>query len=121
MLWASPQAGFTALLRCVTCLQYPIGPAQISGGSLRELRMTTETFPSRAKEIFGPQRPAETSSWPRQTGSMCPVGSTVATPESPSMNSAKAIFASGVQASQLAEAFIFGVTFVASPPPTEIV
>src|ERR1700682_6602904 len=110
-LLASPQAGFTAALRWVTCRQYPMGPAQISGGSLNELRMRAEIFPSRAREMLVPQGPAETCSCPRQRESTRPLaGSTVATAASPSIDSPKTIFASGVQASQFAVAFISGVT-----------
>src|SRR6267142_759188 len=94
-----------------------MGPAQISGGSLSELRMMAEVFPSRARETLVPHRPAETCSWPRQRESMRPLaGSTVATAASPSTDSPKTIFASDVQASQFAVAFISGVTLVASPP-----
>src|SRR6266403_3743852 len=94
-----------------------MGPAQISGGSLRELRMRAEVFPSREREMLVPQGPAETCSWPRQRESMRPLAaSTVATAASPSTDSPKMIFASGVQASQFAVAFISGVTLVASPP-----
>src|SRR2546429_3097359 len=99
-----------------------MGPAQISGGSLRELRMMADVFPSRAREILVPQWPAETCSWPRQRESMRPLaGSTIAAPESPSTVSPNTIFPSGVQASQLAVAFITGVTFAASPPAAAIV
>src|SRR6266850_4504776 len=122
MLLASPQVGFTVVLRWVTCRQYPIGPAQISGGSLNELRMRAEVFPSRARETLVPQGPAETCSWPRHRESMRPLaGSTVATAASPSTDSPKTIFPSGVQASQFAVAFISGVTLVASPPVAAIV
>src|SRR6266850_4578363 len=99
-----------------------MGPAQISGGSLSELRMTADAFPSRERETLVPQGPAETCSWPRQRESMrLLAGSTVATAASPSIDSPKTIFASGVQASQFAVAFISGVALVASPPVAEIV
>src|SRR6267143_435763 len=99
-----------------------MGPAQISGGSLSELRMMAEVFPSRERETLVPQRPAETCSWPRQRESVWLLaGSTVATAASPSTDSPKTTFASGVQASQFAVAFISGVTLVASPPVAAIV
>src|SRR6267143_101635 len=84
-----------------------MGPAQISGGSLSELRMRAEVFPSREREMFVPQGPAETCSCPRQRESMRQLaGSTVATAAAPSIDSPKMIFASGVQASQFAVAFM---------------
>src|SRR5882724_6602064 len=99
-----------------------MGPAQISGGSLNELRMRAELFPSREREMFVPQGPAETCSWPRQRESMRPLArSTVAMAASPSTDSPRTIFASGVQVSQFAVAFISGVTLVASPPVAAIV
>src|SRR5467141_5234500 len=99
-----------------------MGPAHISGGSLRELRMRAEVFPSRERETLVPQGPVETCSWPRQRESMrLLAGSTVATAASPSTDSPKTIFASGVQASQFAVAFISGVTLMASPPVAAIV
>src|SRR5712692_7277524 len=99
-----------------------MGPAQISGGSLSELRMREDVFPSREREMFVPQRPAETCSWPRQRESLRPLaGSTAATAASPSTDSPKTIFASGIQASQFAVAFMSGVTLVASPPFAGIV
>ena len=66
MLLALPQPGFRSLLRSVICFQRPMAPAQISGGSLKESRMTAEDVPSAETEIFGPQSPAETLSTPRQ-------------------------------------------------------
>src|ERR1700704_1713464 len=99
-----------------------MGPAQISGGSLRELRMMAEVFPSRAREMLVPQRPAEMYSWPRQRGSMrLLAGSAVAAAPAPSTVSPKIIFPSGVQASQFAVAFISVVMFLASPPAEAIV
>src|SRR5216683_3767679 len=99
-----------------------MGPAQISFGSLRELRMMEDVFPSCAREMLVPQRPAETYSWPRHRGSMRALaGSMMATAASPSTVSPKTIFASGVQASQLAVAFTSGVMFVGSPPVAGIV
>src|SRR5882672_5127304 len=92
-----------------------MGPAQISGGSLSELRMMAEVFPSRARETLVPQGPAETCSWPRQRESMRALAG------SPSTDSPKTILASGVQASQFAVAFMSGVTLVASPPVAAIV
>src|SRR5436853_581630 len=79
-----------------------MGPAQISGGSVRELRKIADVFPSRAREMLVPQRPAETCSWPRQRESIGPPwGSTMATPESPSMVSPKTILPWLVHASQV--------------------
>src|SRR5258706_5483323 len=99
-----------------------MGPAQISGGSLSELRMRAEVFPSPEREMFVPQGPAETCSCPRQRESMRPLaGSTGATAAAPSIDSPEMIFASGVQASQFAVAFMSGVTLVASPPVPPIV
>src|SRR6267378_8581473 len=99
-----------------------MGPAQISGGSLSELRMMAEVFPSRARETLVPQGPAETCCWPRQREAMRALaGSTMAMAASPSTDSPKTILASGVQASQFAVAFMSGVTLVASPPVAAIV
>ena len=84
--------------------------------------MMADVFPSRAREMLVPHRPAETCSWPRQRESMRPLaGSTFATAASPSTVSPKMILPSGVQASQFAVALISGVTFVASPPVAGIV
>ena len=58
MLLASPQAGLMDLLRCVTCVQLAVGPAQTSGGALNELRMTAEFFASWESEKLMPHSPA---------------------------------------------------------------
>src|SRR5271154_7278375 len=122
MLLASPQSGLMDLLRCVICVQLAVGPAQTSGAALNELRITAEFFASRESERLMPHAPAVI--WPasRNSSTLVPsAGLTVARPESPSRYSPKIIFASGVHASQLAEAFISGVMFVASPPVAAMV
>src|SRR5580658_4204304 len=117
MLLASPQAGLMDLLRCVICAQLAVGPAQTSGGALKELRITAEVFASRERERLTPQAPAVICPASRKSSVLVPsAGLIVARPESPSRYSPKIIFASGVHASQLAEAFISGVMLVASPP-----
>src|SRR5271170_3697928 len=99
MLLACPHAGCKPLLRSVTCFHSPIGPAQISGGALNEWRMMAEDFAPAETEMFGPQKPAETVSLPRQRVRTAEfAGSIDAMAESPSTNSAKRILASLVQA-----------------------
>src|SRR5437879_1656363 len=63
-----------------------MAPAQIYGGQLRELRMMAGVFPSRAREMLVPQRPAGTCSWARQTESSGEQsGSTMSNPETPTV------------------------------------
>src|ERR1700747_3544608 len=45
----SPHAGLIPELRVVSCFQFPIGPAQSSGGVLGDCRLTAETDPSRER------------------------------------------------------------------------
>src|SRR5271165_6048601 len=117
MLLASPHTGLLVLLRLVIWLHLPISPAQISGGALKELRITAEVLPSRATDKLAPQKPIVICSAPRNISWICPFpGSTVAIPASPCTYSPNRIFWSGVHVGQLAEAFISCVAFFASPP-----
>src|SRR6266436_2692035 len=122
MLLASPQPGLTFLLRCVICVQLAVGPAQTSGGALKELRITAEFFASRERERLMPQAPALICPASRKSSALLPsAGLMVARPESPSRYSPKIIFASRVHASQMAEAIISRLKVVASPPVPEMV
>src|SRR5438270_2655922 len=117
MLFASPHAGLSAALRDVICFHWPIGPAQISGGWASDWRISDEVFPSAARDTAVPHPSA--LNWPgsRVSVAIAPeVGSMVAMPLSPSTSSPKRIFAPLVHVSQLAEAFIPGVMFLAVPP-----
>src|SRR5512146_1303320 len=118
MLRASPQAGFSEALLDVICFQFPNGPAQTSGGRLKDCRITADVLPSAASETAAPQRLALICSGPCQSVSMLlSFSATAATPVSPSTSSPKIIFCPpGAQVSQLAEAFIPGVMLRASPP-----
>src|SRR5215467_6512863 len=118
MLLTSPQAGFRAELVEVICFHSAIGPAHISGGRRSESRMIADVLPSSATETIVPQPLALIFSGLCQRVSILPPArSTVATPLSPSTSSPKRIFdPPAVQASQLAEAFISAVRFLAFPP-----
>src|SRR5580692_3739293 len=122
MLLASPQPGLMDWLRSVICFQLAVGPAQTSGGVPKELRITAEDFRSRESERLMPHAPAVSWLASRNSSVLVPsAGLIVATPESPSRYSPKIRFSSGVHASQLAEAFISGVMFRASPPVAAMV
>ena len=118
MLLASPQAGLRLELREVICFHWPIAPAQISGGCANDCRTTAADLPSAESEIAVPHPLAVNCSGAWTSVSILPpAGSTVATPLSPSTSWPKRIFAPpGIQVSQLAEAFMPGVMFRASPP-----
>src|ERR1700731_5285181 len=94
-----------------------MGPAQASGGAVKESRMTAEEVPSGVTERFGSQGPAVMLSLPRQSVATLEfAGSSTATAESASTISAKRILPSLVQVSQLAEDFLSGVRFTDLPP-----
>src|SRR5215469_6411111 len=119
MLLASPHSGLRLALRAVICFQSPIGPDQTSGGRLNDWRTMELVLPSLASDTATPQPFAVISSSPFHSVSSFLVDtSTLASPEPPSIHSPKRILPSRVQVSQLAEAFISGVTFTASPPVT---
>src|SRR5215470_6393160 len=81
-----------------------------------DCRIAAEVLPSAASDTITPQPLAVICSGPCQTLSILPeVGSTVAIPLKPSTSSPKRI-PDLVQVSQLAEAFICGVTLRAAPP-----
>src|SRR5260221_12072790 len=101
MLFASPQACATPLLRCVICFKRPSGPAQSSGAEEKEARTTAEVLASAATERVGPQPPTLTRSALRHSWSALRVdGSRRAIAESPPLYSAKRILASLVQVNQ---------------------
>src|SRR6185312_85071 len=117
MLLASPHAGLSAALREVICFHSLIAPAHISGGWASDWRITAAILPSAAREIAVPHPLAFNWPGPRTSVSMAPeLGSTLAIPLSPSTSSPKRILPSLVHVSQLAEAFMPGVIFFASPP-----
>src|SRR6476660_698650 len=118
MLLASPQAGFRPALREVICFHFPIAPAQTSGGCARDWRMTAAEAPSEEREIAMPDPLAVSCSGVWVIVSMLPLGTcTVATPLSPSTSSPKRTLSPlCIHVSQLAEAFMPGVTFFAAPP-----
>src|ERR1700687_575287 len=94
-----------------------MAPAQTSGAFLKELRTTAEFLASRERDRPVPQSPAVRSSLPRNnSSSFPPAGETEKKPASPSTKAPKTIFPSEDHASQEAEAFISGVTFLGDPP-----
>src|SRR4029077_998619 len=118
MLFVSPHAGLASLLRCVICFQSPVGPAQTSGGAVKELRIRAEDFASAATERLAPRPSTVMLSLPRQSVSAVELaGSSCAIAVSASAYSVKRILPSWVQASQLAEALRLGVRLVPLPPP----
>src|SRR5579864_1639470 len=117
MLLASPQAGLRLALRVVICFQAPIGPAHTSGGWLNDWRMMALVLPSAATDTAMPQPFAVIwSSACHRVSIFAVAGSTLASPAPPSTHSPKRTLPFLVQVNQLAEAFISGVTFLASPP-----
>src|SRR5579871_4118235 len=117
MLLASPHAGLSAALREVICFHSLITPTQISGGCASDWRITAAVLPSAARETAVPQPYTLSSPGPRVSVSIAPeVGSTVATPLSPSTSSPKITLPPLVHVSQLADAFMPGVMFLAAPP-----
>src|SRR5262249_35362765 len=118
MLLASPQAGLSAVLPDVIRFQFPMGPAQISGGRSSESRITAAVLPSTETETIDPQPFAVSRSGLRKRVSIFPPAtSKAAKPLSPSTSSPKSIFEPPpVQVSQLVEDFMLGVRLRASPP-----
>src|ERR1700730_953166 len=95
-----------------------MGPAQTSGGAVKESRIRAEDVPSGETERFGSHGPAVMLSLPRQrvVVTLEFAGSSTPTAESASTISAKRILPSLVQVSQLTVDFLSGVRFTALPP-----
>src|SRR5271166_1294187 len=93
MLSDLPHSGRILLFWRVTCFQAPIFPAQISGGSWNDWRISAEDFPSAARDIPKSQTlPVETVSGPRHRVSTFPArGSAAAMPLAPSICSVNRI------------------------------
>src|SRR5215472_5853390 len=121
MLFTSPHAGWRGVLRELICFHSPSGPAHTSSGCENDSRIIAEVLPSAANDTMVPQPLALSLSGFRHSASILPlVGSTVAMPLSPSTSSPKRILdPPEVHVSQLAEAFISGVTLRACPPSAE--
>src|SRR5436309_13940405 len=118
MLLASPHAGFRFAFTEEICFQLPSGPAQTSGGWLNDCRMTAVVLSSDAIEPCEPELLAVIASPLFQSVSTAPVLIfTDAIPQPPSIDSPKSSFwPPEPHFNQLAEAFMPGVMFFASPP-----
>src|SRR5580692_3289609 len=107
-LFSGPQAGRVPSFTPVTCFHSPIGPAQISGGCVDELRITAEDWRSAVRETVGPPSASvEMTSGPVHATESLPLGkSTLETPSRPSTFSVNRILLGDSQSSHEGEAAI---------------
>src|SRR5947209_2642003 len=93
MLFASPHAALRVALLEVICFQLPIGPAQISGGWLKDCRMTAAILPSEVMEPAEPWLMALIESGLFHSVSTAPLFTSIeAMPQPPSIHSPNSSF-----------------------------
>src|SRR6185312_768285 len=114
-----PHDGVTPVLTCVICVQWPIGPTQISGGVLNDSRTSATVDPLEVAEMTGRPLalPAAIASSADHNAATAPVrASTVAISEPPWDHIVARIDSGLRHLNAPAETVMLGVMSRATPP-----